>query len=144
MTFTSSSSFPFWVGGVVLAAAIAGEASGLLPNLAAGCVAMPGMLLLLDAGVGTQVLNYYFFARHPFTQERVEELYFARTTSFPRYVVALVLSAIFAAVVSALHSELAIAVGLVGAVVAYGLLTAVGLVRCILQANREVQRPATA
>ncbi len=106
---------------------------------------MPGILLLLDASTGTQVLNYYFFAKHPFTQQRVENLYFARSTSFPRYGAAVVLGAIFAAVVVALHSEMAIVIGLVGSVVAYGLLAGASLVRCILQASREVQkRPLTA
>jgi hypothetical protein len=144
MTFTNSSSFPFWVGGVTTAIALAAGASGALSNLSAGCVLMPGILLVLDASVGTQALNYYFFATHPFTQQRVRELYFARSTSFPRYGVAVVLSAIFAAIVVALHSEMAIAVGLVACIVAYGLLAGVGLIRCILQASREVQLPLTA
>jgi hypothetical protein len=144
MTFTSSSSFPFWVGGAVTAIAIVAGASGVLSNFWAGCVGMPGMLLLLDASFGTQVLNYYFLAKRPFSQQRVEELYFAQSASFPRYVVALVLSAIFAAIVGLLHSDIAIAVGIVGSVVAYGAVTAVGLVRCILQAGREARRPLTA
>lgn len=144
MTFTSSSSFPFWVGGVTTAIAFAAGASGVLSNLSAACVLMPGILLLLDASVGTQALNYYFFASHPFIQQRVQELYFAQSTSFPRYGVAVVLSTIFAAIVVALHSEMAIAVGLVGCVIASGLLAGVGLVRCILQAGREVRRPLRA
>lgn len=137
MSFRTSSNFPFAIGGVVTALAIAGGASGVLTNYAAGSVAMPGILLLLDASVGTRVLSFYFFATHPFTYQRVQELYFARSASFGRYGVAVILSVVFAGMVASVQSEVAIAAGLVGCVVLYGLLTGVGLVRCILQAKRE-------
>ncbi|MGA0600726.1 hypothetical protein ACO2Q3_08475 [Caulobacter sp. KR2-114] len=139
MTFTGSANFPYWVGGVITAAAIVAEASGVLPNASAACLAMPGLLLLLDAGVGTSVLDYYFFANHPFTERRVQELYFARPKSLPRYLAALAWSAAFAVTVGVLRSEVLIAAGLVGSIVAYGLLAGAALIRCIRQAGREAR-----
>ena len=101
---------------------------------------MPGLLLVLDASTGTRVLDYYFFSKHPFTQHRVAQLYFARSTAFPRYFSAIGFSIIFAIIANLLNSEIVTATALVVCVVAYGLLTAVSLVRSVVQAGREAPR----
>lgn len=142
MSFTNSSLFPFSVGGVVVACAIFAGASGRLSNQLAGCLLVPGILLVLDAGIGTRVLSYYFFSKHPFTQRRVEDLYFAKSTAFPRYAVALGFSAIFALVVNLLHSESGTAAAIVICIATYGVIAGLSLARSILQARKEAAQVA--
>ena len=138
MPFTSTCRFPFTVGGVVVASALVLGVSGLVSNLFAGCVFIPGALLWFDASIGTQALGYYFLSQHSFTQRRVEDLYFARPTAFLRYVAAIALSAIFALLAGLLQSDLVTCVGLVTCVVGYGLIAGAGLVSAIRKAAREV------
>ena len=141
MSFTNSSLLPFSVGGVLVAFAILAGASGWLSNQLAGCVVMPGILLVFDASVGTRVLSFYFFIKHPFTQGRVAELYFAKQTAFPRYAAAIVFSAIFSITVYLLNSDVGTGAAIVICVVAYGVLAVVSLVRSVSQARRETQQP---
>ena len=138
MPFTSTYWLPFTVGGAIVVSAFVLGVSGLSSNLYAGCIIMPGLLLWLDASLGTRALGFYFFSSHAFTQRRVEDLYFARPTAFPRYAGAIGLSAIFALVVGLFQSDLATGIGLVTCVVGYSLLAGTSLVRAIRKAAREV------
>ena len=137
MTFTNSYLFPFSLGGVVVTFAIFAGASGWVSNQLAGCVLMPGILLVFDASIGTRVLSFYFFSKHPFTQRRVADLYFACSTAFPRYAAAIGASVVFALAVYLLHSDVGTGVAIVVCVTAYGLIAAFGLVRSVSRARRE-------
>jgi hypothetical protein len=101
---------------------------------------MPGILLVVDASFGTRALSYYFFSKHPFTQERVE-IFFSQSNAFPRYFTAICFSGTFAIIVNWFRSEVVTAAALVACIVGYSLLAAAGLVRSISQARREASSP---
>jgi len=108
------------IGGAVTACAIGAGASGLVSNGVGASVAMPGLLLLIDASIGTRVLSDLAINQPDERRRVAEAIFFAHPEGSHRYLLAALSGPLMLVFTLTTGVGYATMTALIACVVAYG------------------------